>query len=195
MNNNLYTRVVYKMLIFVCGYAGSGKDTLANDIIQNNESRWIFTSNMHYLWLEGYKFKRFSFADKLKRECEVIYRVPREENDKNTPKYILNGKPASARDIWIYEAKLQRDKDPYYYARDLQHDDNYIVTDWRYPNELEYHNAEDVVTIRVFRECVDIMDIPSEHYLDNYMTDFLVVDSLSSLNKCKTLLPQYKNYR
>ena len=183
------------MLIFLCGYAGSGKDTLASDIIKGNLSRWLFTSNMHYLYLEGYNFKRFSFADKLKEECEIKYGVPKDEQDKNTPKYILNGETVSARCIWIHEAKIQREKDISYYSKQLVHDDNYIITDWRYPDELKYHNKEDVITIRVFRESVDIMALDSEHQLDDYATDFLAVDSLSSLYKCKTLLPQYKNYR
>lgn len=185
------------MIIFICGYAGSGKDTLCRDIIAEDLSRWMIASDDFSIPDLDHKFTRYSFADRLKEDVELLYGIPNEDKDKDVPKYYYGGKLVSARDVWIDVATYNRNRDPDYYTKHIEdYEKDMIVTDWRYPNELEYHKDKtDVITIRVFRHEVRRLNIPSETALDDFKTDYLFIDNYDSFYKCKSMLPQYKDFK
>lgn len=77
-----------------------------------------------------------------------------------------------------------------------------MITDWRYPNELEYlkkYKNHKITTIRLFRSDIPIpsTETISEHQLDDMSTDFILVPKTNSeeeFTKACELFPQYKKF-
>lgn len=183
---------------FICGYRHTGKDELCRKFLTGKGYNWIIFSQKYKAFNRTFdNFGQFSFAHSLKKEVEEIHNIPSDTVDKNIRRFVVDGKTVSARDMWIKVAAERRSEDIDYFSRKLKPDNNYIITDWRYLNEIEFHKDNfDITTIRVFRKDVEIpgKDVESEHCLDMKETDFLFVDSFESFYTCKSLLPQYNDY-
>jgi len=184
-------------IILICGYKRTGKDTLYENLTLNGQYNWsVYRNSQKELKLDK-NYSRFSFADELKKEVSKIYGIPFQVDDKDLKQYKrVDGKIASARDLYIEWGTIKRKQDPYYWCKFIKKD-KCIITDWRYPNELEYvANGSDTSTVRVFRSSVPVPDqtIESEHSLDKFTTDFLVLDNCDDLAKVQSLFPQYKDY-
>ena len=190
--------------IMVCGYRGTGKDYLAaqlsNDPIPFN---WKVYGHDDAEFIDiGVPRVRVSFADELKRqvmEAEGIEPGTYSEELKST--VIRDG--LTFRDILIDVATKKRAEVPTYWAeyaikRFLEsHGEGtpFIVTDWRFPNELEYLRSIQIspITIRVYCPTVPRVDTESETALDDVLTDFVLVRGGVG-GQMMAQFPQYAGY-
>ena len=187
------------MIHLVCGYKRTGKDTLVK--MFNNEEKfdWVVYSAGNHL--DVVPVVRVGFADKLRQEVNQVLNI-REDMDYDTFKEVVVRDDKTYRDILIEYAAYRRDQDVDYWVKQSLDKfipyKNYMVTDWRYPNEVEFLQKRGfVTTIRVFRSEVPIpgKDVISEHSLDNECTDFLLISPQDNFEEVCKLFPQYKNYK
>ena len=201
------------LVTLVCGYRRTGKDTLY-EIITNNENplfHWqiyehpLLREERFYGWN---KYKRIAFANALKQEASEKYGIPLiipdSEKDLKQFRHYKSGELVSARDIYIeWGAERRAQNQDYWCEQALTHvpndpNVNCIITDWRFRNEAQYaiKTFESVVTIRVWRSDVPepSIDIESEHNLDKYRTDYLLVLDDDEFKKAVIRFPQYANY-
>lgn len=194
--------------ILICGYSKTGKDTLYKQLAGISEIpfNWItyyenlppFLSSLN---IDG--CKRGAFADILKQEVNFMLNVPEDYESKKDMIY-KDGK--TLRDHYIEHAAEMRKINPDHWveklilknSKDVVDNKVLIITDFRYPNELERMKNEfsKVVTIRVFNSKLTVPDasIISEHQLDDISTDFLLVRTPEDFDKAVVIFPQYKNY-
>lgn len=168
--------------------------------------------------------KRVAFADALKKESSEEYNIPAfvSDDDKEIKQFThpKTGELVSARDIYIEWGAIRREQNVDYWCEKALYEINYdnsvanvwldlgmtkiphcvyVVTDWRFPNEMHYfnkHSLHPVKTARVFRSEVPIpnMNIDSEHGLDNTTTDYLLVKDDNEFEKACKIFPQYRGY-
>jgi len=134
------------MLIGICGKAGSGKDTIGDHLVKE------------------YGFERIALADPIKRVVKDIFvlddhtvydRVAREQPLENWPDWTVRkllqyvGTELFRNNIddaiWVKSLWLHVQSNP---------DKNYVVTDIRFPNELEFFEENgklNFVSIKVVR--------------------------------------------
>jgi len=205
-------------IIMLCGYKRTGKDILFKKISLNKEkTKNLFSwkvykdKNLDNEFIKKETFyKRIAFADNLKEEASIIYGIPHniKDSQKDIKKYthLKTQKLISARDIYIEWGTYRILDDPYYWCRSASTNIDpcktitNIFTDWRYIDEFNYlnYNFNNISTWRLFRSDVPYPDISisSEHNLDNFKTDYLLVrkDLDYEFQKAILLFPQYKNY-
>jgi tRNA uridine 5-carbamoylmethylation protein Kti12 len=163
-------------IIAICGNKGSGKDTLANDII----NRRISSMSHNVYTLEGSisfpelisdihkgSVKRFAFADKLKREFTDETNI------------CINSKSDYVR-LMLHEFSSNiKETDCDYYTREIKNVVNdantIIISDLRLHEELNYLKTLscELITIRVLHLDVDCVPSNYERCLDNLKTDFI----------------------
>lgn len=176
-------------IILICGYAGSGKDTIG-DILQK----------------KGYT--RYAFADELKeftaKKHGFLYDLTVTQKGKNTNVLsILTKEIDSVRKFLIYESALAKKiyNDDMYWAKivvskikENSHLNQYVITDWRYIAELNHTKEllnQKIYTIRVIRNDIVPLSDSSEHELDSIICDFTIHnnESLDNLIKQVEALP------
>jgi hypothetical protein len=142
------------MIIGICGFKGSGKDTLADYLVENK------------------KFTKISFASVIKDIISILFnwnrkmldgntiedRLLREKEDeywsvklgiKCTPRWAMQiiGTDLFRKhfndNIWIYalEKRLSENKDT-----------NFVISDARFPNEIEFLKSMNTTLIYIERE-------------------------------------------
>ena len=156
------------MIIGLAGYARSGKDTVAQILVDN------------------YKFKRVAFADKVREfvyaldlpmdpsfdesvTTKTVVNVNGWEKAKNfkTIRKTLQDVGLAARevfgpDFWVKQA-----------MREISPEDNIVITDVRFPNEAEMVKKLNGQIWRVIRPGISAVNSHiSENALDNYEFDF-----------------------
>lgn len=187
------------MIHLVCGYKRTGKDTLVK--MFNNEElfNWVVYSKGEPLNI--IRVDRVGFADKLREEVNQVLNI-REDIDYDTFKEVVVQDGKTYRDILIEYAAYRRNQDPDYWVKQVLHkfepNKNYMVTDWRYPNEVTcLRQMGFVTTIRVYRSEVPTPppEVISEHALDNESTDFLLISLNDNFEDVCKKFPQYKGYR
>lgn len=187
----------------VSGYLRTGKDSLYLDFKGSRKFRWLIyrRPKITKQFIIDDTVQRVAFADSLKRETKRQYPQLNLYNDssKDTPIQDLQG--LTPRDLYIKIAKEKRDIDPDYWVKESHKNfprGSVMVTDHRYPNEYEYLHRlyPDITTIRVFRKEVPIppFTMTSEHQLDNFYTDFVLVSSEEDFVELTNILPQYSTY-
>ena len=193
------------MITLICGYKRTGKDTLVKMCNGDEEFKWVVYKNPNSDDIFHIRpTRRLAFAYKLRLEVSILLGID-ESIDYDTFKEVIVKDGKTYRDFLIEHAALRRSEDIDYWVRkavdwdNLSSDDRISVTDWRYPNELDYirqYEHLNVTTVRVYRSDVPVPsdeDI-SEHQLDNIITDFLLVTSDDEFEQACILFPQYKNY-
>lgn len=192
------------MITLIAGYKRTGKDTLVKMFNQEQPFNWLVYSN------GGDKFdpqpaNRIGFADKLREEVDNILGINTENLDYDEFKETIVKDGKTYRDFLIEHAAVRRNENIDYWvsiAFDWKSltNDNICITDWRYPNELEYLKQFDNLTVRTIRLYRSEVPIPppeviSEHQLDDLLTDYLLVTSEDEFEKACSVFPQYKSYR
>lgn len=203
-------------IILVCGYRRTGKDQLYDILArQSMPERFKWRVYKHPSCInETFDLSRthvrIAFADVLKREASEQYKIPAvvsdAEKDIKQFNHYQTGEMVSARDIYIEWGSIRRAQDPNYWCkvalnpiRDLQ-DITAVITDWRFRNEARYtlNTFKRVTTVRVYRSDVPEppADIESEHDLDAYKTDFLLIrdDKPDEFAKAVEHFPQYREH-
>lgn len=197
-------------VVLICGYSKTGKDTLYKQICGQSDIplNWIAYHHGELNSIENTKksnYKRGAFADVLKREVNQMLNVPEDyDYEANKDNVYKDGK--TLRYYYIEHAAKMRDINPDHWVEQLMKD--YIhrknepivlfITDWRYPNELEYIKKyfDKVLTVRVFRKEVKIpnADVISEHQLHDVSTDLLLVRDEADFALACEIFHQYENY-
>jgi hypothetical protein len=167
------TEYMPSQIVMLSGWAGSGKDTVAN----------ILTSEHGYT--------RFAFADALKYDVHECTGIPMQILHSPHMKmealpFPIDGFPDAItyRDVIIQHAARQRALDNDIYSRKVVDEirakkpARVVISDWRYQREYEVlKDAFPEVTIRkvaIRNLSVPQMDIPSEHDLDDAPMDTIV---------------------
>lgn len=127
------------MIILLSGFAGSGKDTFADWLVENR----------------GYK--KYAFADELKKEVSEKMNIPlnyfydRDLKDK----IIKDGK--RPRDYLIEYGEKMRNEDINHWIKKIPTtDDKIVISDCRFPNEQKYF--PEAITIWIHRKVEKIFD-------------------------------------
>ena len=117
-----------------------------------------------------------------------------------------SGELKTLRQHYIDIGAEKRRIDENYWAKQVFQNKSWLpimITDWRLPNELEYAkqyaqaNQMSLHTWRVYRSCVPMPDgsIETEHALDDYETDTLIVTSREEFDRAVHVFPQYRSYK
>lgn len=122
--------------VAICGHARSGKDTVGQYLV------------------DQYGFKRFAFADEMKRLMHELYRdVP--QNPKPRRAYQVFGEGLrnldipGAKHVWINATKRKIDTYIWWHSEVDERGANVVITDLRTPLEYERLRAEGFTIIRV----------------------------------------------
>lgn len=210
-------------VILTCGYRRTGKDTFFTKLIGDKDNLFSWRVYKHPTAIDKQidlllSYKRIAFADSLKEEAASKYKIPViiPDAEKDVKQFIhyQTQKLVSSRDIHIEWGALRRLEDIDYWCKqgfksyinnkstdfNQKITEGLVVTDWRFHNESEYafRNFHNVYTIRLYRSDIIEPDITisSEHDLDNYLTDFLLLrdDIPNEYEKALEKFPQYKGY-
>jgi hypothetical protein len=193
-------------LTLIAGYTKHGKDTLFSRLSNKEADQYHFFPPFD---VPKGAYHRVAFADALKQDIAQHYQIEIPEN-KDAP---LNGFQMSSqgsslshglsfRDLCISHSRAKKEENKYYYCEKvhdlilehLKRGDHVFITDWRFPEELEYFRMKEefkdfqLVTIRVFRPHFLIPDhnIMSEHSLDDVKSDYIAIDKSANLEEALT---------
>ncbi len=174
------------IILLIAGYAGSGKDEFAKQLMNLCENYSI-------------SFKKYAFADEVKKEVSKLYGVPLENLYTQTGKAssitISTGETKTLRQLLIeHSAYMKSLYGNEYWAQIVSKEidtgkDLIILSDWRYNSEIETINAyfhdHTIVKIRIVRPLLKVLEDSSEHELDNYKFD-IVINNYSSIDHLQT---------
>lgn len=126
------------MLIGLCGFKRSGKDTVAIGLAQQ------------------YGFERFAFADAIREEVAALDGISRPDE---TQKDVRSTNGQSYRDALIARGQARRSEDPDYWVKALASSiaqppvpANIVITDCRIPNEVDWIRSRGGVLVWVWRD-------------------------------------------
>lgn len=219
ISKDFHTKKVYlirmtnNIAYVLCGYKRSGKDTFYENMQEGNVNKWIMYSldSEAFVLLVG---RRISFADSLKKEVACSLNLDPNTDFESIKDIIIkdiaikDGK--TFRDFLIERGSEARNIDENHWTKialssisgecteGTRNKGNIVITDARYPSEIEYVSKRyNVTSIRIFRSCVTIPDIndTSEHSLDSYITNYVAVKSEDDFEYMKTLFPMYSKYK
>lgn len=197
------------MLFQICGYKRHGKTTLANELCdpQRVIGKWSILHDpsdnvlgeLWHFWASPKLVNVHAFASKLKIETHEFLRLKNTSFDtfehvKETATFADPDDPSIVRTIrqWYIHVSKQFSRDHWVQLvfDSIQMGGVNIISDWRFTKEL----VEPAITIRVFREGIDIplIDDESEHDLDYYKTRYVFFTGDTEYIKAK--FPQYKDY-
>ncbi len=170
------------MILLLCGYQTSGKDTVYNDICNGTfDKRWKCNDHTKNIFLTHYR--RIGIADELKNH--TIHKYNLDPDVKKTDVINRMNMMMSYRELLVYEAMITKQQcdDVDVWMRKAMatfiDGENVCITDWRFPHELAYIKThfpnETIITARVKRANVPIPLHIAEHQLDDYKTDLLIV--------------------
>ncbi len=155
----------------IAGYAGSGKDTVANFLAE---------------LLGSDQVKRDSFAGAVKDEVAAMYEFNRGYLDTADGKarmvQLCDGTRRTVRELLIEHAETTKTKtgDPAIWAKRIAAPNatHWILSDWRFLDELlnlrmRFPKAA-IHTLRVRRSSVTPMASHTEHELDDAATEFTI---------------------
>lgn len=147
------------MIIGIIGQKGTGKDTVADYIVKNNN------------------FKKISYAEPLKKICKELFDLTDEQlNDQHEKERIDSRWQMSPR---VILQKIGTDLFRKHYDEDFwvniliqkikNKEENFIITDIRHQNELDAlsSNFENILILRLFRQ---------NEKIDNHSTEKNVYD-------------------
>jgi hypothetical protein len=151
-------------VLWLSGYAGSGKDTAAEILCRK------------------YGYTRVAFADMLKDYVAAKYGFDRTLCDTGQGKETVIHQHRTVRELLIEESALAKTDDLDIFSKQaLQkiHEsttDKIVISDWRYPHEILYikHHMDSKTihkSIRITRPGLNSLKDPSEHALDYWEFD------------------------
>jgi hypothetical protein len=164
-------------IILLRGFSQSGKDYVGNILCKQ------------------YNYKRFAFADSLKRIVAQNFRCPLELLHSQEGKKQLcesDSEGRTHRQILIDEAARLRDIDADIFAKELVNEvsspetayKKIVITDWRYPNELDVitkmlpkFKITPVHVMRISQIESPIADT-SEYHLIDRLNDFTIMNCM-----------------
>lgn len=151
------------MIVGISGKAQSGKDTIGNILVTK------------------YGFTRVASADALKRIARNIFGWDAVKDDKG--RKFLQDLAMAVRgynqDYWINLTLQDITRNTVLNGKNM----NFVVTDVRFLNEVEYLKKNGASIIRVNRPGIQLLDHVSETELDNYTSFSFVVENNGTINE------------
>lgn len=199
--------------VMICGYRTHGKDFFFKKLVKEIDNKFICLAKFEnkindlIIILNSEKFKRIAFADCLKQSLNFL-----NPTDKDIKKYHkIDGKYVevfdsnlplfSFRDILIEHAKIMKEKDINHWVKlgisELDFKSCNVITDWRFYHEYDCLSEifPEIFTFRIFNFEKDIpsSNVDSEHELDYFETDFIILpfDQIDFLEKGDKYKYQY----
>ena len=166
--NPCYVAVRMRTIVFLSGWAGSGKDTVAD-----------------YLAFH-YGFHRIAFGDFLKRDVAKEKGIPLAAfYDRGLKDTVIPGSDnKTPRDLLLQHARKARAVDLDVYARQavteilaLDPSIPIVISDWRYQRELQFlqdHFKDGITTVRIERAGIAPSSDETEHDLDYFCFDHTI---------------------
>jgi len=192
-------------VVLVTGYSTTGKDTFYRQVTGASEHPFNWTiyhtpgvKPLDVSSLGG--ATRVSFADILKvMVCKML--DIKDGTDIESLKTVVMHDGRTFRQ-WLIDVGCQyRAIDPFYWCRAALDPvwslgQTTIVTDWRFPSELQYatENCSDVSTVRLYSSSVKDSPFDVDHQLDNTVTDYLCVRGSDGFRDAYEVFPFYKYY-
>lgn len=185
-------------IVLICGRKGSGKDTFANlinGVINENSLSGKFSikkvneniNNLDY-FLDKQHTPIVKFANPLKES--VLYGLMGLTNNEFDNYEKIKDKSeainynGTIRNYMIAVAEVVREIDEDFFVKRMyqnllnNENQNFMCTDWRYPNEYEYLKSKkvEIIKIRINRSknSNPFLDHKSETSLDNYPMDYII---------------------
>lgn len=158
------------IIALISGFSKSGKDT-AGQVFQNMG------------------FKRYSFAEALKKYTSELYGFPLSLTVSQEGKSTIVHNGSTVRTLLIKESlKMKQVKQNDGYWADIiierikSENPKYIViTDWRYVAEYEHFrnsfDRDEIVKINIVRTGLEQSEDPSEHDLDRHNFDHILLNN------------------
>jgi len=158
-----------KRIILLAGKACSGK-TYIGDILQ--KMGW----------------KHMAFSDKLKDLVSETYNIPRHVFDTQEGKASNFTKDTTYRELLIKNAGFYRRFNDNYFVDYIRRNiilngyDRVVISDFRFPNEYSFLNNSlpsddyDITTVCVERSTSINMKYESEHALDKFKFDYVIIN-------------------
>lgn len=183
-----------RRLVVLIGYRRTGKDTLADTLINGGDERKLYPKYLTTLPKLERPIK-IALADKLKEDVRDMlgYCITEENKDKKLEVHPYGfdlTDESTNRDVLIQHGMNMRKIDENYWLNIVldkinKYDGDVIITDCRFKNEVNtFKQLEgiEVITVRLFRDSVPIppSNLPSEHELDDYHADHLLCDTTDS---------------
>lgn len=186
----------------ITGYKGTGKDFLHSKLLSGqlmfsrhlpfgNPVYLVFSNSAEKLTVlcNGTARHRFAFADTVKDIVHKKYG----DGEKNVMRHLYKHEAELAKltksTIW---ADIVFEKIGVMESRIAD------ITDFRFPIEYEtaLHSGRNVITTRIFRSEVPIppQEDTTEHALDEFVTDILILPWFDNFNTVLRLFPQYCNH-
>jgi len=193
-------------LRLITAYTRTGKDTFVDQVNGQLDyiHPWIVFTHPNKP-MDDYKEifapgNKLSFAASLKKTVVQNLGLPEDfDVEANKDTYMIEGK--LLRQHLIEYAFQMRQIDQAFFVKEALRDMNgdCIVSDFRFIDEYEFiaaHVKVPVTTIRLFRSSVEVPPphIISEHDLDEFETDVLLVSSDQSYDIACDHFPQYRSY-
>lgn len=181
-----------KIFYLICGYRGSGKDSLykwfCRDRTVSFEHSWkrmLFTNIPCEHLIDSNtmeKTVKIGLADSVKRDVLTFLQLPMFNHEAYKDKPLTDienvlkitilpnlnlDKTQSLRDLYISVGTKHKMTDINYWCekahQDTIHDEIVCITDWRFVHELDYFKERGtVITVRVFRKDVPIPRVDVE---------------------------------
>lgn len=178
-------------ILLLCGYRRMGKDTFCEKMRQNDLKNYAITGDQPFP-SNALKVNRIAFADSLKKEVAEILHMSVEELELrkdmslDRPYNFKMGQPDNPtfRHVLIDVAMHVRETEPDHWTHVAIHnsysaEDLNVVTDHRFPNEVEVLRKMfpgKVYVARIRRDGVEIPPLTdvSEHSLDDCEVDWSI---------------------
>lgn len=188
-------------IIGISGYSGSGKDTAGriiqyllckhaivpvNEIIENYKD---FEQCLEKA--SGYKIKKISY--RLKQIASILTNIPIEKFEEQEFKTKMINSSITVREFLQKIGDRLREIDENIFINSLmseyKENDNWIITDVRYPNEASIIKEKGGILIRIRRNgVVPINSHISETALDDWDFDYRITNDFSLVYKLKEIV-------
>ena len=198
------------MLTLVAGASKSGKTTLP--FLYNSKKPWnyaVYSANINKNLIVS-RTHELKIAKSVRKELDIETNYNEKEYEKIKDEQICN--PYTYRDLLENHSYYQRRRNPFYfiekcYRKNLCGNEtmNIMITDFRFPEEFKFLKGKgfDPVTVRIFRNVKEIStkkfpEYDSEHGLDDFLTDFLLLpinSCESDFKKAVSKYPQYSHFK
>ena len=152
------------MIIGVCGNKFSGKDTIANYLVDN------------------YKYKRYAFADPLKDICRILFEFNEEQLYGNKKEILDEFWEKTPREIFqmigtdLFRNYLSQNFWVNVLERKIKDKEMIVISDVRFENEAEMIRRLDGIIIKVVRNNSIIDTHESESYIEQIECDITITN-------------------
>lgn len=164
------------MIIALIGYSGSGKDTFGDYCVLHSD------------------FKRFAFADHCKEVCKVIFDLSHTQLYTSGKDSIDSRWSKTPRELCQWFASNVRTLRDDYFVQKFKEiynpNDNYVITDCRFPIEVEFLKTLGARFVRIANPRVK----PSDHFTEHLLDDMEVgctINNNGTIDEYKKAIDDY----